>query len=285
MMTTLGAQVIGPAQTPIPDVMDRPRRKTLRALIQYREVLYALVWREIKVRYKQSVLGAMWALLMPLIIVCAGVTVRFAFASATGTQVHTSDIAAVAVKSAPYGFLVAAIRFGTASLVSNSSLLTKVFVPRLIFPLSAVLSQLFDFIIASLVIGIIVLAAGTGISIQLLWLPVIFFGLLTLAVASAVLLSAASLFFRDVKYLVEVLLTFAVFFVPIFYDSSALGKYEPLLMLNPVTPILEAVSATVVHHHAPDFRWLSYSLVLSLLLLWGSVAMFKRVEPYFAESV
>ena len=258
---------------------------TLRELIQHRDVLYMLVWREIKIRYKQSILGALWALLIPLCIVIAGVAIRFAFARLSGTPTHTSDIAEVAVKSAPYGFLVAAIRFGTNSLISNSNLLTKVYVPRLIFPLAAVLSQLFDFAIASAMLGVMVLAFGTGVSWQLLWLPLVFVGLLALVVGFAVLLSAASLFFRDVKYLVEVVLMFAVFFVPVLYESRMMGKWAPLVLINPAAPLLEAASDTVVRHVAPDFGWLLYSLVFAAVFLWGSLVLFMKVEPYFAESV
>jgi len=259
--------------------------RILRELHQYRDVLYMLVWREVKVRYKQSVLGALWALLMPLIIVTAGVAVRFAFSALSGAPVKTADIAGVAVKAAPYGFLVAAIRFGTMSLVTNANLLTKVYVPRLIFPLAAVFSQFFDFAIASTVLGIGVLAIGTGVSRQLLWLPILLFGLLTIVIGASILLSAASLFFRDVKYLVEVLLTFAVFFVPVFYDGRMMGKWEPFVMLNPVSPILDAVSETVVRHSAPDLRWLAYSLTFGVFFLWLSLSAFRKMEPYFAESV
>ena len=265
--------------------LDFPLRRTIRELVRFRDVLYMLVWRDVKVRYKQSVLGVMWALLMPLIIVGAGIAVRFAFTSLSGVPTHASDVAAVAVKSAPYGFLVAALRFGTSSLVSNANLLTKVYVPRLIFPLAAVLSQLFDFFVASAVIGIFVLAIGAGVSVQLFWLPLIFLGLLMLVVALSVFLSAASLFFRDVKYLVEVLLTFLVFFVPVFYDSRMVGKWKPLLMLNPISPILEAASLTVVDHVTPDLRWFAYSLISGVVLLWVALAVFRKLEPYFAESV
>ena len=203
----------------------------------------------------------------------------------SGAKIQASDIASVAVKSAPYGFFVAAIRFGTISLVANSNLLTKVYVPRLIFPLAAVLSQLFDFIVASAILAIVVLAIGTGVSMQLLWLPILFIALLTLVVGSAVLLSAASLFFRDVKYLVEVLLTFAVFFVPVFYEARMMGKWEPLFLLNPVSPILEAVSTTVIGHSSPSLGWLSYSFAFGLVFLLGSLVVFRKLEPYFAESV
>ena len=259
--------------------------KALRKLVQYRDVLYMLVWREVKIRYKQSVLGAMWALLMPLIIVTAGVGVRFAFAAVSGGKVSAADIASVAVKSAPYGFVVAAIRFGTLSLVANSNLLTKAYVPRLIFPLASVLAQLFDFAIASVILAIALVAMGIGVSIQLFWLPILVLGLLMLVIASAVLLSAASLFFRDVKYLVEAFLTFAIFFVPVFYESRMMGKWERFVLLNPVSPILEAMATTVVGHTSPSLGWLGYSLGFGIVFLLASFVLFGKLEPYFAESV
>jgi homopolymeric O-antigen transport system permease protein len=259
--------------------------ETFDELVKHRDLLYMLTWREVKVRYKQSIMGVMWALLMPIVIVSAGVVVRFAFASFSGSRVEVTDIASVAVKSAPYAFLVAAIRFGTTSLISNSNLLTKVYMPRLIFPLAAVFAQLLDFAVASLVLGIFLTVVGIGVSVQLLWLPVLLLALLMMVIGFAVLLSAASLFFRDVKYLVEVLLTFAVFFVPVFYDSHMMGKWQTLLLLNPVSPLLEAVSATVVWHQAPDLAWLGYSIGFGVVILIGSLAAFRKLEPYFAESV
>jgi lipopolysaccharide transport system permease protein len=100
-----------------------------------------------------------------------------------------------------------------------------------------------------------------------------------------VVLSAASLFFRDVKYLVDVFLTFAIFFTPVFYDSSLFGQWAPLLLLNPISPLLEALTATVVQHHNPSLPWLGYSFVFTALLCTGSLAMFAKLEPMFAESV
>jgi ABC-type polysaccharide/polyol phosphate export permease len=259
--------------------------KTVREFLNHRDLLYMLTLREIKIRYKQSIMGALWALLMPLVIVTSGVIVRYAFASLSGTPLKADDIAAVAVKSAPYAFFVAAIRFGTSSLVANANLLTKVYMPRLIFPMTAVFAQLLDFVIASTMIGIFVLIIGVGLSLQLLWLPLLFVAVVVLAAGFAIILSAASLFFRDVKYLVEVLLTFAVFFVPVFYDTRMLGRWAPLVLLNPVSPLLEAVAATVVEHRSPNLAWLGYSLAFAVLLLAGALAAFRKLEPFFAESV
>jgi ABC-type polysaccharide/polyol phosphate export permease len=259
--------------------------ETLRELLRAHELLYMLAWREIRARYKQSVMGALWALLMPLVIVFSGSLIRFAFATVSGTEVRLEDITALAVKSVPYALMAASIRFGTSSLVANANLLTKIYMPRLVFPVAAVLSQLFDFAVAAAVLTVLALVARVGISIQLLWLPLLLAGFLLLALGSAIMLSAASLFFRDVKYLVEVLLTFAIFFTPVFYESKMLGRWAPAVLLNPISPLLEGVSATVIGHRPPDLAWLSYSLVFGLLLGVASIALFRKLEPFFAESV
>src|SRR5216117_3016533 len=167
----------------------------IQELFARRDLLYILTWREVKVRYKQSVMGLLWAVLMPLVIVCAGVVVRYAFSRVSGTPLLVSDLTSVTVKAAPWAFFVAALRFGTNSLVSNSTLVTKVYMPRLAFPISAVCGQLLDFLIAAAVIAVFLLLVHTGISIHLLWLPLLIGCLILLAIAIAVITSAASLFF------------------------------------------------------------------------------------------
>ncbi len=257
----------------------------LRELVAHRELLYVITWREIRVKYKQSVMGMLWAILMPLVIVAAGFIVRFAFSRISGKPLVMSDLTSVAVKAAPWAFFVAAIRFGTNCLVANSSLVTKIYVPRLIFPISAVLSQLFDLVIAGVVISVIMLVTRTGVSLQLLWLPLLLGSLILLATALAIMFSAASLFFRDVKYIVEVLLTFAIFFTPVLYDSSVFGSRAPLLLANPVSPLLEGLASAVVLHQCPSLPWVSYSVACSALLFVAALGAFRKVEPYFAESI
>jgi len=258
---------------------------TFREVLDRRDLLYMITWREIKVKYKQTVMGMLWAVLMPLVIVGAGLVVRFAFAQVSGTPLALSDLTSVTVKAAPWAFFVSALRFGTNSLVANTDLITKVYLPRVIFPLAAVCSQLVDFLIAGAVVSLFLVVVGAGISIHLLWLPVLLAPLIVLAVAFAIVLSAASLFFRDVKYIVEVFLTFAIFFTPVFYDSSLFGPWAPLVLLNPVSPLLEGLSTAVILHRSPSLLWISYSLVATALLLTVAVATFRKLEPFFAESV
>jgi len=257
----------------------------LREIVERRNLLYMITWRDIRVKYKESVMGILWAVLMPMVIVCAGMIVKLAFAIVSGKQLQMLDVTSVAVKAVPYAFFVAAIRFGTSSLIANQDLVTKIYLPRLVFPLAAVCSQLFDLVIAGTVVTIFLAFAGVGVSPQLLWLPVLIGTLVLLAAGLAILLSAATLFLRDVRFVVEAILTVAIFFTPVFYEPSLFGRWAPLLLINPVSPILEGLSAVVIDHRMPPLPWIAYSAGLSLALFLFAVARFKRVEPLFAENI
>jgi ABC-type polysaccharide/polyol phosphate export permease len=257
----------------------------LKELLDRRDLLYIITWREIKIKYKQSVMGMAWAVLMPCIIVCAGLIVRFAFARLSGNPLTFSDLAFVAVKASPWAFFVSALRFGANSLVANTNLVTKVYMPRLVFPIAAVLSQLFDFVVAGVVVSAFLVIAGVGLSVQLVWVPFLVGVLIVLAMALAIMFSAATLFFRDVKYIVEVILTFAIFFTPVFYESSLFGRWAPLLLANPVSPLLEGMSTVVILHQSPSYLWCAYSFLTTTVLFNLAVVMFRKLDPFFAESI
>lgn len=244
-----------------------------------------LTWRDISIKYKQSVMGFLWALLMPMLIVAAGVIVRVGLASVSGKPVALSQLMTVALKALPWSFFVASVRFSTNSLAANSDLVTKIFFPRAVFPVSAVLSQLFDFAVASAVVVVLLAAGGVGWSIHLLWVPALLGLLLLQTMGLALLLSAANLFFRDVKYIVEVFLTFAIFFTPVFYEAQMFGRWERFMMLNPVAPILEGLKACVIDHQPPSLGWTLYSAAIAISLGWIAPLIFERLEPKFAESV
>ena len=263
----------------------RHGRWWIMRLVDHRELLYTLVWRELKVRYKQAIMGALWALLMPILVVAAGVLVRVGFAMSTGRAVGWTDAMSVAVRGVPWAFLVAAIRFSSVSLIANRDLVTKVYLPREVFPVASVLAQFADFLVASAVLLACLLATGTRPTLAWVWLPVLVGQLLVFVAGAGMLLAAASLFFRDVKYLVEVIITFGIFFTPVFYEARLFGRWETTLLLNPVAPILEGIGDVMVRGVAPALGWTAYSgaWALGLLLLAGPV--FDAAEPYFAESI
>ncbi len=260
-------------------------KEELRELYKYRELLYMLTYRDIKVRYKQSVMGFLWAILMPILIVMAGVVVRYAYALTSGKPLETSDIVSVAVKSLPWAFLVSSIRFGCNSLTNNRELVTKIYFPKEIFPVAAVLASLFDFFVASGALLILLLILRIRWSAYLLWAPVLLLMMVILATGVAMIVSAASLFFRDVKYIVEVLLTFGIFFTPVFYDVRMFGNKGKWLLLNPVAPILDGLSACIARQQSPQLLWLAYSFGFAILMLLGGYSFFKHLEPAFAESI
>ena len=142
-------------------------REELEELYKYRELLYMITYRDIKVRYKQSIMGFFWAILMPILIVMSGVVVRYAYAMVSHAPLKTADIASVAIKSVPWAFIVSSIRFTCNSLTGNRDLVVKIYFPKEIFPMAAVLACLFDFFVASsaLLIFLVLHAGLVGASI------------------------------------------------------------------------------------------------------------------------
>lgn len=258
---------------------------SLHDLVEYRDLLWTLTWRDIKVRYKQSLMGFMWAILMPTLIVGAGIVVRLAFSLNSGRTLNMSDIASVALKSLPWAFVVGAVKFATNSLVTNAPLVTKIYFPREVFPLASVLASLFDFLIAAVVVIVFLGYARVGISLELIWVPVLLILLVLMTTGASIFLACANLFYRDVKYIVDVLLTFGVLFTPVFYEAEMLGKWQPLILLNPVAVILEGLNDAVIHHRAPDPGWMLYAALMSTVGLYLSWVVFDRSEAMFAERV
>jgi lipopolysaccharide transport system permease protein len=260
-------------------------KEKLQELYKYRGLLYMIAYRDIKVRYKQSIMGFMWAILMPVLIVLSGVVVRYAYALASHAPLKTADIASVAVKSLPWAFLVSSIRFACLSLINNKELVTKIYFPKEIFPVAAVVASLFDFFVASGALLLLLLILQTGWGPYLLWTPVLLLTMVLLATGIGMIVSAASLFFRDVKFIVEVLLTFGIFFTPVFYEVSMFGDKGKWLLLNPAGPILEGFSACIARHQSPNLPWFAYSFGFALVALLGGYVFFKHLEPAFAESI
>ena len=163
--------------------------------------------------------------------------------------------------------------------------MTKIYFPKEIFPVAAMLASFFDFCVATgpLVIFLVLMRAGW--SVYLLWAPALILVMVILATGIGMFVSAASLFFRDVKYIVEVLLTFGIFFTPVFYDVRMLGAKGKWLLLNPVAPVLEGLGACVARRQPPDLFWLAYSAGFGLILLVVAYVFFKHLEPAFAESI
>lgn len=255
--------------------------------------------RDIRIRYKQTVMGFAWAILMPATVVLAGLVVRYVMARLSG-QPLGSGMSAVVVKSVPWTFFVGAIGFSTSSLLSNKNLLSKIYFPREVFPLSAILTQSFDTTVGATAIAVALPFLGVKLSLAWLWVPVLAVLLFVLTTAAGLLLSCANLFFRDVKYLVQVLLTFGIFFTPVFFEPAMLGAIgAELVMLNPLGPIVEGLRLAVVENHnllvplvvseagGEVLAWSPWYLAYSTTWAVGGIVatslLFHRMEFLFPE--
>ncbi len=276
----------------------------VRELRRSHELLYQLTRRDITIRYKQAVMGFGWALFMPLMIVFSGLVVQLALANFSGRALAPTGLAGMAVKAVPWSFFVGAIGFATNSLVANMSLVTKVAFPRAVLPLSAVGAQCFDTAVALLALAIVLPLLGVvPASVALLWVPLLLVLLVGFTTACALFLSCANLFYRDVKYIVQILLTFGIFFTPVFFEPSMLGaRGAPIAMLNPLSPLLEGLRLAATHGHnlleplsttlasgAVVMVWspwyLLYSVLVTLIGLPAAALLFYRSQYAFAEYV
>lgn len=277
-------------------------REMVGELIEYRELLLQFAWRNIRVRYKQAIFGFAWALFMPALVVSAGLIIKFVMAHAAGVKLHNNAFAAIAVKALPWAFFVGVISTGGTSVAGASGFITKIYFPREVLPLSALLTQAFDSVIGAAAMAVILFGfLGLGVSWQMLWIIPLTALLIVLTVGVVLFLSCAHLFFRDVKYLVQVVVMFGVFFTPVLYEASDLGvRGASLIMLNPVAPILEGLRLAVVEHHnlliplqvaskhgALVTAWhplyLVYTAVIAVLGTLGASLLFHKLEFIYAE--
>lgn len=254
-------------------------------LIKYRDLLMMLTFRDIKVRYKQAAMGFIWAVFMPIMAVLAGILIKKVISVVSGKPMVLASVISISVKVLPWTFFISSIKFAVQSLVGNTNLVTKIYFPREVLPLSGVLACLFDFSIAIITLMILLVFVNVGVSIYLLLIPVVLLFLILFTAGLSLLLSSANLFYRDIKYVVEIILMFGIFFTPVFYEASMFGKYETLLLLNPIGSILEAINSIVVLHRMPDILWFSYAGISSIIIFVLGMIIFRKTEPYFAENI
>lgn len=277
-------------------------REAISDVWEHRDLLEQLTLRDIKLRYKQAVMGLAWAVFMPILIVFSGLIIRFAMSQMSGERLVAVEVANIALKGLGWAFFVGALGFATSSLIGNMNLVTKIYFPREVLPLSAIGAQLFDSGIGLIVLIVVLPFLGVRPHAPLLWAPLLLLLLVLFTTASGLALSCANLFFRDVKYIVQVILMFGIFFTPVFFEPSMLGaKGSFIMMLNPLTGILEGLRLSVVAGHnlleplytvvkgksVPAWQpWeLGYSIVWSVGGAIAATSLFRRVQPLFAEYV
>jgi lipopolysaccharide transport system permease protein len=281
----------GQAAHPLPDeplVVIEPRRSglavNLRDLWAYHELLYFLTWRDVKVRYKQTLLGVLWAVLQPLVMM---LIFTLFFGKLVG--VPSDDIPYPLFAFAgllPWTFFATAANTSGNSVVNSANLITKVYFPRLIVPMAAVGAALVDFAITFVVLGALMIYYGVGLTWGALMLPVLIVLLTVLALAFGVLTSALNVKYRDVRFALPFLIQVWFFASPIIYPTSLVPeRWRWVQALNPMTGIIEGFRAALFGRK--DFDWLAISIsaTITIALLVYAAATFKRMEKTFADIV
>ncbi len=257
-------------------------------LWHYRELLYFLTWRDIKIRYKQSVLGAAWAIIQPLVTM---LIFSFALARVANMSSKTGGIPfslATYVALVPWTFFAGAVTNSGNSLVGSANLISKVYFPRMIVPAAAVAASVLDFAIAFafLIPLFIFYRHGPALTPNLLMLPVLSALLLVLALSVGMWMSALNVKYRDIRYALPFLIQVGMFASPVFFWLGWVqeARWRAVMMLNPMTGILEGFRAAIF---GLPFNWaaLGASALVTAGLAVYSLYVFKRMETSFADII
>lgn len=256
--------------------------KVFKELYNYRELLKTNIKKEVRGKYKGSWLGVLWTFLNPLLMLAV---YAFVFPYILRVKVENYTIFMI-VALIPWNFFTTAIQSGTGSVVANGNILKKVYFPREIIPISITTSQLVNFLITCIIMFVFILFSGVGFSIHLLLMPLLILIQYLITLALTFVLSALTVFVRDVDHFVSVALTLGFYATPIVYQVSMLPeKFQWVLKFNPMAQLVEAYRAILYYHQLPDFTMLGIWGILSVILLILGYMIFKNLEKSFVEEL
>ncbi len=256
----------------------------LRQLFAARELLFVWAGREVKVRYKQSLLGVLWAVLQPVAL-----TIMFTVVFSYIVRVPTDGVPYPVFSYAalvPWTFLSTAINFGVPSLVNNMNLITKIYFPREILPLAAIVAAGIDFVISAILFIGLMVFYRLPMHPAMVLLPVLILIQVALAFGVTLLGAATLVFFRDVRFIVPLFLQMWLYASPVIYPVSMIPpSWQAIYRLNPMVGILEAYRDILLYQRWPDATALLVAASIALVVLTLSYALFKRLEPRFADMI
>ena len=276
-----------PAQ-PLPTIVITPSRGwvalRLRELWAYRELLLFLVWRDIKVRYKQTMLGAAWAIIQPVLTMIVFTLFFGGLAGIAPGQVPYPLFSFAAL--VPWSFFANGLSQSSNSLVGSANLIKKVYFPRLVVPLSAVLSGVIDFVLAFAVLLGLMLAYGYAPTLNVIWLPLFLLLALVTALGVGLWLSALNVEFRDVRYVVPFVVQLWMLASPVIYSSETLSGWRRTLYgLNPMAGVIESFRWALLGAGPGPDGMTALSALVALALLVSGAFYFRRMERNFADVV
>lgn len=273
---------------PAPFLEIRPSRGWIRLnlgeLWEYRDLLYFLTWRDIKVRYKQTLLGAAWAVIQPVLtmVIFSLFFGRLGKIPSDGIPYPLFSFAALV----PWTLFSTALTQSSNSLVGSSNLLRKIYFPRLIIPLASTLSPVVDFLIAFTVLGGLMVWYGYTPTLNCLWIPALLLLLMVTALGVGLWLAALNVQFRDVKYTIPFLTQAWLFATPIAYPSSLLGEpWRTVYGINPMVGVVEGFRWALLGARTAPGPIVLVSALAALCILLTGAFYFRRTERSFADIV
>jgi len=284
---TLTPKVVSSSLPDKPVVVIEPRAwlvPDLHELWAYRELLYFLMWRDVKVRYKQTVLGILWVVLQPLMMM---LVFAFLFGRMAGIKSDGIPYSLFAYAGLlPWTFFASAVNAAGNSVVNSAGLITKVYFPRMLVPAAAVGATLVDFAVSFVPLAIMMIFWRVRLTSQLLLLPIFIVMLVILALGVGMWMAALNTKYRDIRLALPFLLQLWFFASPIIYPSSLVeGKLSWLLALNPMAGIIEGFRGSLYGHRPFDWPAIGYAGVAAILILVYATYNYKRAERQFADLV
>jgi lipopolysaccharide transport system permease protein len=285
-MTTLEQS---PATDDLPEIIIRPSKGwaalRLRELWEYRELLYFLAWRDIKVKYKQAALGAAWAIIQPFMTMVAFTLFFGNLADIPSDGVPYPIFSYTAL--IPWTFFAVGLAQASNSLIADANLVRKVYYPRMVSPIAGVISAIPDFFLAFLIlIGMMVFYGIYPDPIRLLLLPLLMLLAFTTALSVGLWLSALNVEYRDIRYTIPFLTQFWLFITPIAYPSSLLDEpWRTLYGLNPMAGVVEGFRWALLGSGDPPGLMVLVSALVTLLILIGGLFYFRRMERSFGDVI
>lgn len=251
-------------------------------IVNYKDLLFFLVVRGIKAKYAQSVLGVGWAIIQPLVstLIFTVVFGNLAKISSDGVPYFIFSLTALV----PWTYFSNTLTESANSLVTNANLITKVYFPRMVLPLSAALAKLLDFAIGFILLLIVLVVYGFGVSWWIMILPLLLIILLLTSLGLGMWLSAMAVQFRDVKHALTFMVQLLMYMAPVVYPTSNVPlKYQFVYSLNPMVGVIEGFRTVFLHHQPMPWNFIMNGAIVSVFIFIGGAFYFRKMEKNFAD--
>ena len=261
----------------------RLRFLDFKELLHYRELFYFLVWRDIKIRYKQTTVGILWVILQPVIMMCVFAVLFGRFAKfGDYTSIPYSLFALSGLL--PWQLFAKTLNDSSNSLVTEQRLITKVYFPRIIIPMASCIASMVDFLIGMILLAVLMVCNGLFFTVNFIWFPFFIIFMMITAVGLGIWLSALNVEYRDVKYVVPFVIQIWMFFSPVIYPLKIVPlKWRLLISLNPMTGVIDGIRWSLFGVGEPPGLMMLISVIVSIAVYLSGVYWFRSRERTFVE--